>query len=1525
MFKGLILKSALCLTLIGMMAATEPATAQVMPSKGTSRGSASATRLPHRRVTSGDVAQPPIKAHAPERADVPDGTLVLYSSYVKDYKGGFCHFTVDDAASSWTSDYESYSIMFNSGTFKDGKYYATSYDEQYDETPSFYVYDTGTFKQQVFKYTGKSDCANDLTYDPSTDAIYGIFYNISRNAYEFGRLNKSTGNQINISDIPTSVCMRPLGIASTEDGNIYVIGFGPTGGPQESYYSTYLFKVNPTTGEFTQVGPTGIDCSTFLQTACVDSKTNKLYWAGLERDDNVMGGVPRLFEVDMATGAATLKSNLPADIDIIGIYSITSSLSDNVPAAASDIALNFEGASKTGTISFTAPNQNMGGNPISGNLSYEVTFDGTSITGTAEAGKQVSRQVSVAGSGEHTFAVSFANAEGNGKVASATQYIGYAVPDKPKAVDAALGENGLVTITITPPAKGVGNGGFVAEDLKYNIVRYPDGKVVAEAASGLNVVDKLELGELTAYTYGVRATIDGLTGEERVSDKVCYGNPLELPYEATFETAADADFYTFIDANHDGNAWHYYNSSYEHTSKNKCLLCSSIKKDVPKDDYAVTPPLHLRAGVKYFLQYDYLSRGTAINDFPESYRVVMGNAPTVEALTTVIVPQEDEIRTSTEWVTHPEVAFTVEADGAYYIAFHNNTVGQKYEFCIKNIKIKGIDIGAPAPMANLTAKPAADGSAKVTLAGTYPTTTFDGKPLDALKSVIISRNGTEVDTLTTDILPGGKMEYVDDAAAEGVNEYEVCVTNEGGVSEKAAVKTFTGFDRPAAVAGLTAKETSTGEVTLTWTAPVAGEHMGNIKSGELRYRIVRIGIDGKPIAETATGLTETKYVDVPELDGQQDIAAYKVYASTAAGEGVAATTTPLHVGKPYAVPFVESFANGTFTTKPWIVTEQDGVTWQPYQDAPDAKFFSSDGDNGMIGFKIAGLIDRQADITSPKITVRGGENPRFTIKWAYSHPEPKTRSVIQFQISRNGGEFTTFHTLDEDQAENPTLYKWFDFTFPLDEYLNDDYIQIRLHGEVHNTYGGATYFDRFSVADRRNYDLQCTGLTGPATLKPGEEGSFVATVKNVGMNAVSDWSVDLCKEDGTVVATANGDQAINANRSVTVALKARATVFDGGALRLYAKVSSPSDNNSANNSSTPVKVLVSTLPYPTVNDLAIEVVSEDKSSVTLGWSAPQLDAYVPQPVVDEFEAYADFSISGFGDWRVLDGDNLPTYPFANPSTQEPCEYPYSTSPKAWQVFNPFKVAGLTAPSVPLDEKHSLYPHSGEKYLIAFAAYSPDESVTPQNDDWLFSPQLSGDKQTVSFYARSVNNKYTEKFEVYYSTKEAVRSDMQLLKSVTAGFGWKQYAYELPEGTRYFAIRYVGQDAFALMLDDVAYTPASASLEGVKITGYNVYRDGKLLNSVPVADTRFADSPAPGVHTWYVTVVYSNGESQLSNAVTDDPSDIGELVIDKDSPRPVYTLDGRYVTTVTSYGQLNSLPPAVYLVAAGKKAVKVVVR
>ena len=167
--------------------------------------------------------------------------------------------------------------------------------------------------------------------------------------------------------------------------------------------------------------------------------------------------------------------------------------------------------------------------------------------------------------------------------------------------------------------------------------------------------------------------------------------------------------------------------------------------------------------------------------------------------------------------------------------------------------------------------------------------------------------------------------------------------------------------------------------------------------------------------------------------------------------------------------------------------------------------------------------------------------------------------------------------------------------------------------------------------------------------------------------------------------------------------------------------------------------------------------------------------------------------------------------------------------------------------------------SGSK---CFAAFS---STTKANDDWLISPELPGMEQTISFWNRSTNVNYGyDQFEVLYSTTGNTPADfVKLGDTYSANLGWSKVEVQLPEGSKYFAIRCISYQTEAWLIDDISYTRGTPSYT---VIGYNIYRDCIKINDAVVTDNKYVDNLTKALtsetdnHSYNVTAVYAEGES-----------------------------------------------------------------
>lgn len=171
--------------------------------------------------------------------------------------------------------------------------------------------------------------------------------------------------------------------------------------------------------------------------------------------------------------------------------------------------------------------------------------------------------------------------------------------------------------------------------------------------------------------------------------------------------------------------------------------------------------------------------------------------------------------------------------------------------------------------------------------------------------------------------------------------------------------------------------------------------------------------------------------------------------------------------------------------------------------------------------------------------------------------------------------------------------------------------------------------------------------------------------------------------------------------------------------------------------------------------------------------------------------------------------------------------------------------------------------------------------------------------------------------------------------------WTKYTYEIPEGAKYFAIHCISNDRLAFFVDDVTYDRGGG---GIRLLGYNVYRDGVKLNSDLVKETSFDDKTVEvGNHEWNVTVVYDVAESNLSNTAKLDYTDVETLVVENVTVTveqrtivvrgaegenvTVYTPDGKVIYNAEAAVETSVKVDmtGVYLVKVADNVVKVIVK
>ncbi len=618
------------------------------------------------------------------------------------------------------------------------------------------------------------------------------------------------------------------------------------------------------------------------------------------------------------------------------------------------------------------------------------------------------------------------------------------------------------------------------------------------------------------------------------------------------------------------------------------------------------------------------------------------------------------------------------------------------------------------------------------------------------------------------------------------------------------------------------------------------------------------------------------------------------------------------------IPFMESWEGGEAAHGGW--TLPDNGLWRLARVAQGLT--SSDSDGGLLFFE-CGPEGGEGVAVSPRISLCGASASMLELDVAVEG-EGARLSVVAMTASDERVEF--------DVAPEPGG-AWGRVNFPLYGLASDEWLTVSLAASSEAE--ARIRVDNLTVNAPLVRDLALLSVEWPDGLRYGLTSEVTVKVMNNGSAPSRDYLIEVTDSEG-VTAGSLTQQWIAPGGVVTRCVPVSPEAGWGAEKELTVRIVSADDELSANNVSAPCVVPVEYPELPAVTDLG--GAGCGYHAVELVWSAP----VVPEPetvaMTEDVERYDDFAVEGALEergWMLHDGTGGATCLPVDPVTGLEVEHPGFGRPHAFMVLNSGK-AGLSlynADGTPSAWK----PHSGDRCLAAMS------NVNGRNNGWLISPELTAMSQTVSFYVKSALAEMPETYEFLYSVTGRNLTDFVRSATRMAPAEWTKADFNLPRGARYFAIRCTSTDAMALLIDDIRCVTLSSMPEDMLLMGYNVWRDGAMVNTEPVTAHSYLDFDVEeGDHLYCVTALYSLGESAPSNEVTLTSAlasvEAGEgpeisvvaggvrITGAAGVPVRVWTLAGTLVAEAPDGADtVIGLAPGIYVVTAGGHVAKAIVK
>lgn len=1258
--------------------------------------------------------------------------------------------------------------------------------------------------------------ANDACYDPWTDRIIGsVTHTYATSTSTLAVLDYDRQRK-DFFGPEYQYTSRMLSVAAGKDV-YYAID-----------YNNNFYKVDKFSGEPTLVGKTGVNANQLNNGSMTcDPRTGRIFYSAIDNDRSFLSS---FYEINPETGVATMIWEDNAVERRYGLW-CDELTTGECPGLAEDLVADFEVGAKSGRISFRAPALLRNGSAASGTLRYTVLDNGRELaSGTVECGAKADIPVTIATDGVHKFSIKTENSAGPSRWARMTAAIGNVAPAAPAPVLTRTGDSFNVTWNpVTTTEEGVEiDGSLVA----YKVVRHPGAVVVAEATKDTTVNDTPVIGEaLTTWYYEVSAVFDGIVLSDPGYTATHTSGHIVAPYREDFTDRRNFDPYKVVDANNDGLTWHFDDGTYD---IDQLYMYTGSSRS---DDWVISPPVSLEAGKYYRVSF---SVGNKTNSWRSlKFRLLWGRGQSVGELSSQLC--DTVALTGAKFVEVGDY-IKVEESGDYYFGLQNVSDPDASYAYMRDFAVSApVMPSAPGEVTEADVRSSADNPSKAAIKFRAPSLCADGSPLGSITRIDVFCDGEPCTTFYNP-LPGELLECTASVPERG-RDYQVSFVAANAVGEGKVWygDFFIGVRRPEVPTDIYAYEKD-GQVTVCWTAP-ANDYEGNPIGKEYVTYDVRIENPETYLVTTVAEDVPGESVTFPyekKVPGSQEIVYVSMRARTEGGESDYVACVPVAVGTAYNTPWSESFRNGAPASVFGAIALVGSCQWGLFLDGSFSDISSQDGDSGFIGMACQNIGGRGL-FSLGKIDLSSCTKPVLTYYTYNIQGTNPDDNIVEVAVIDTEGMHIASRTVMKDLEPG-----WAKVTVPLDEFAGKK-VQLAFIATTQSYV--YTLIDNVRIRQRLSHNLSVRSFKAPSRVNANTAFTLSAMVENNGDEMASGYTVNLLR-DGEVVDIAEGP-AVGAGAAVPVSFTHLRTTFDSESAEFSISVEYEADQDAEDNT-TDVVEIANVLPdFPVPTNLRGQ--NQDRH-VDLTWDRPAIETGSVPAVTTGFENAESWNTSEAEGWLLFDKDG------ATIGGADGISFP-GIDGKSVGFF----VFDKNMPQF----NESWKPYSGDKMIICI--YNKGGVA---NNDWAVSPLLSGEAQTVSFYARSYTAEYLETLKVLASKGGTDPADFTEVKVISQVSGeWTKYSVDLPEGTRRFALNCVSADKFMLFVDDITYIPDG----DLTLGGYYVYRNKTRLHEQPVTSETFADDVNRDGRVQYnVTAVINGVETCPSEGLTLDLAGVADI-------------------------------------------------